>query len=67
MLTFLQYLAESNGLNNAAALAISAKLASLNRQLQQNPKATPAEKILSNELLCIAGLIGLDMVRDKGK
>ena len=58
MLTFRQFITESP-LRTAAAVGITAKIGSLNRQVQSDKVASKAEKNLSSELAWLAGLVGL--------
>ena len=58
MLTFRQFIGESV----AAAVGITAQIASLNRQVQQDRTATKAEKILSSQSLWLATMIAFGMV-----
>jgi hypothetical protein len=65
MLTFRQFINESSATKNVAAVALAARIASLNRQIQQDRTATKAEKILSSELFWLAALLGLSVAGGK--
>jgi hypothetical protein len=67
MMTFQQHVRESSGMKIAAAVALTAKISGLNRQLQQDRTATNAEKTLSTELVWLAALIGLAAMEGKGR
>ena len=58
MLTFRQFLSESP-LKTATAIGLTAKIASLNRQIQNDRAASKTEKGLSSELAWLAALVGL--------
>jgi hypothetical protein len=64
MLTFRQFINES-ATKNVAAVALAARIASLDRQIQQDRTATKAEKILSSEFFWLAALLGLNVAGGK--
>ena len=61
MLTFREYICESGATGRAAVIGITAKVAQLNREVQQDPTATKAEKNLSGQLLWLASLVALGL------
>jgi hypothetical protein len=61
MLTFREYVAESS-LRTVGAIGIGLKLRSLHQQVVQDRTASKADKILSQELVWLAALVGLGFV-----
>jgi hypothetical protein len=59
MLTFRTFVTESTGVKTVAVIALTAKIAVLNRQVQQDRLATSAEKNLSSQNVWMAALIAL--------
>jgi hypothetical protein len=62
MLTFRQFVTESNALKNAAAIGFGLKIRSLNQQVLQDRNATKVEKALSQQLWWLASLVGLGVI-----
>jgi hypothetical protein len=58
MLTFRQFISES-AIKTAASIALTVKIAGLNRQVQQDRTATKTEKSLSSQLAWLAALTAL--------
>ena len=66
MLTFRQFLNES-GVRSAASVGIALRIRNLNQQIVQDRTASKAEKLISQELLWLSGMVAMAIVTEKGK
>jgi len=65
MLTFRQFINESP-MRTVAAIGVTARIAGLNRQIQNDRAASKTEKTLSSELFWLSSLVALMSVTGDG-